>query len=129
MLSGQIISSVVGQFLNILQHEIQKGNTYKEALVAVKNGTIDPKNINLKKEPSANTPEMTQNLVRAIVQGYLPMIEEEANKAEDNFRYLEQIKKGVLDPQSVVITDDGVKIVPVLPPEPDDDDEDEGTED
>jgi hypothetical protein len=117
-LAGQIVGNVVTQYLSLLQNEVGRGNSYRDALVAVKSGNLSPKDITLRPEQPIQVPPMVGELLKSVVSGYLPLVEEENAKTRSYHNYLDQIAKGSLDPETVVVTDDGVRIVPVLPPEP-----------
>ena len=119
MMAGNVIGNVVTQYLGLVANESQRGRNYLEALKAVKAGTLNPADINLRPEATLEIPQMVGDLLRQIIQGYLPMITEENAKARKYHAFLDQIHKGSLDPSTLAVNDDGVDIVPPMPAEED----------
>ena len=117
-LAGQIVGNVITQYLNLLTNEMNRGQSYKEALVAVKAGTLEPKDITLRSEQAIQISHMVGDLMKSVVSGYLPLIEEENVKTRNYWGFLDQIQKGLLDPATLSVTDDGVNVIPAMPPEP-----------
>lgn len=119
-LAGQIVGNVVTQYLTLLQNEVGRGQSYKDALTAVKAGTLQPKDITLRPEQPIQIPAMVGELLKSVVSGYLPLVEEENQRTRNLHSFLDQVHKGSLDPATLVVTDDGVKIVPVMEDESED---------
>ncbi len=114
MMAGNIVGNVITQYLGMVQNESQREKNYLEALKAVKAGTIKTEDIQLRQEQPLQIPQMVGELVRQIVQGYVPLIEDENKKAIKYHGMLDAISRGQLDVQSLNISDDGVDIIPPL---------------
>ena len=91
-LAGQIVGNVVTQYLNLLTQEMTRGQSYKEALVAVKAGNLAAKDITLRPEQPIQTAPMVGELIKSVVSGYLPLIEEENAKTRSYHQFLDQIQ-------------------------------------
>ena len=117
VMAGNIVGNVVTQYLGMVQNESTREKNYLEALRAVKAGTIKTEDIQLRQEQPLQVPQMVGELIRQIVTGYVPLIEEENKKAIKYHGMLDAIARGQLDAKSLTISDDGVDIVPSLPDE------------
>ena len=118
-MAGNIVGNVITQYLGMVVNESLKSKNYLEALRAVKSGKLSPSDIQLRQEQPLQVPGMIGDLVRQVVQGYVPLIEEENAKARKYHAMLDAISKGQLDVNTLQITDDGVEQIPNMPDDED----------
>ena len=115
LMAGNIVGNVITQYLGMVVNESVRSKNYLEALRAVKSGKLNPSDIQLRQEQPLQVPGMVGDLVRQVVQGYVPLIEEENIKARKYHAMLDAISKGQLDVNTLQITDDGVEQIPDMP--------------